>query len=293
MAGWGSRGGSPARRPLGSAHCPLRWPAPLRRRLAGVTIGAGTAGLGYAVLAAAAPPHWRRRNYRGAQVTLAAGPALLAGTLAGAAVACPAGGARVLSALLTAVVPAAVAGGYDDAYGSPTVRGLQGHFDALHHGTVTTGLGKVVAISTGAVLAAYQLGGSAYDLLLSAGLIAGTANLLNLLDVRPGRAAKAGAALGAALTARPGGWPAAGALGAATALLPIDLAERGMLGDAGANALGAALGVALAAQGGRGTRGASLLGVAALNLASERVSFTAVIEATPLLRWLDRLGRAP
>jgi hypothetical protein len=66
-----------------------------------------------------------------------------------------------------------------------------------------------------------------------------------------------------------------------------------MLGDSGANALGALLGLRLAAIRGRAPRAGLLAGVVALTLASEKVSFTQVIEATPGLRELDRLGRRP
>ena len=72
-----------------------------------------------------------------------------------------------------------------------------------------------------------------------------------------------------------------------------DLGERAMLGDAGANALGALLGVVAAASLSRPARVALLAGIAGLTAASEKVSFTAVIERTPALRWLDMLGRRP
>jgi UDP-GlcNAc:undecaprenyl-phosphate/decaprenyl-phosphate GlcNAc-1-phosphate transferase len=82
-------------------------------------------------------------------------------------------------------------------------------------------------------------------------------------------------------------------LGAALALLPDDLGERAMLGDAGANALGAMLGGAAAVSLPRPARIALLAGIVALTGASEKVSFTKVIERTPPLRWLDMLGRRP
>jgi len=81
--------------------------------------------------------------------------------------------------------------------------------------------------------------------------------------------------------------------GAAAALLPEDLGERAMLGDAGANALGALLGVAAAASLSRPARLVLLAAITGLTAASEVVSFTAVIERTPALRWLDMLGRRP
>jgi len=65
-----------------------------------------------------------------------------------------------------------------------------------------------------------------------------------------------------------------------------------MLGDCGANALGAALGAAAAGLP-RPARIALLAGITALTAASEKVSFTKVIERTPALRWLDMLGRRP
>ena len=82
-------------------------------------------------------------------------------------------------------------------------------------------------------------------------------------------------------------------LAAALALLPEDLGERAMLGDCGANALGAMLGAAAAASLPRPARIALLAGIAGLTAASEKVSFTKVIERTPALHWLDMLGRRP
>jgi UDP-GlcNAc:undecaprenyl-phosphate/decaprenyl-phosphate GlcNAc-1-phosphate transferase len=79
--------------------------------------------------------------------------------------------------------------------------------------------------------------------------------------------------------------------GAALAVLPEDLGERAMLGDAGANALGAMLGVAAASSLGRPARAGVLAGIVALTAASEKVSFTKVIARTPALNWLDMLGR--
>jgi hypothetical protein len=114
---------------------------------------------------------------------------------------------------------------------------------------------------------------------------------MNLLDLRPGRALKVGLLIGAPLATGPAGGLAAGPVGAAAALLPADLDERIMLGDSGANALGALLGVALAARTGPVGRAAVLTAVAGLTAASERVSFTAVIERTDWLRRLDEFGR--
>jgi hypothetical protein len=80
-------------------------------------------------------------------------------------------------------------------------------------------------------------------------------------------------------------------VGAAIGSLPADLGERSMLGDCGANALGAGVGTAAASALPPPLRVVALAGVVALNLASERVSFSAVIDRHPALRWIDQWGR--
>lgn len=91
------------------------------------------------------------------------------------------------------------------------------------------------------------------DKLLAGVVIAGAAHFVNLVDVRPGRAAAAVLALGAPGLFRAGAGAGAGAgiaataMGAAAAVLPDDLGERAMIGDTGAHALGAALGAAVVA----------------------------------------------
>ena len=81
------------------------------------------------------------------------------------------------------------------------------------------------------------------------------------------------------------------AMGAALGLFPEDLGERLMLGDAGANALGAVLGVGAVLAFGSGVRLVLAVLLAALNVAAEVTSFSRIIDRSPPLRRLDRLGR--
>jgi UDP-N-acetylmuramyl pentapeptide phosphotransferase/UDP-N-acetylglucosamine-1-phosphate transferase len=243
---------------------------------------------------------WRRTNYAGRPVTLLGGPALALSATATAVLGAPAG-TRSAAALVGAV--AGLVGGYDDLAGArpdqARDKGLAGHLRALREGRVSAGAVKVAGIGSAAAAAAVLTRGRGFgaralvDGILTTGLVAGSANLLNLLDLRPGRAAKAGALGAAAALGGPAGGLVAGPLGATLAVLPADLAEQVMLGDCGANALGALLGLRLAAMPRRGARAGALAVITGLTLASEKISFTRVIEATPGLRELDRLGRLP
>jgi len=201
---------------------------------------------------------------------------------------------------LISVAASAAAGAYDDLLApgveSASDKGLAGHVTALRSGRVSGGVVKVGVIGVGALVGACLCPGrrTAGTVLTRAAAIAGTANLVNLFDLRPGRAAKV--ALVVAITGLASPDPlAASASGAITgtvlATIHGDLDELGMLGDLGANALGAAAGLRLAMLPGR-TRLAVLTVIAGLTLASERVSFSRVIESVPALRWLDQLGRS-
>lgn len=66
-----------------------------------------------------------------------------------------------------------------------------------------------------------------------------------------------------------------------------------MLGDGGANALGAVVGSQIAFGTPRAVRWAALAGVVGLMLASERVSFSKVIAGNPWLNKADMFGRRP
>jgi hypothetical protein len=271
---------------------------------AGAT-AAGAARLAYSAVnrrPPGGPKVWSRTNHRGEPVTLLEGPAVAAGAIVGVLVQAglasvtgsPAG--RRAAAMVLGGAGAAAFGAYDDLAGSGDRRGFRGHFGALRHGEVTTGAVKLGGIGATGIVSAVLAGGSSQspaDVVINAGLVAGGANLLNLFDLRPGRAIKVAAASGALLgAAGQGQGGVAAPLGAALALLPEDLGERAMLGDAGANALGAMLGASAAGLS-RPARIGLLAGIAGLTAASEKVSFTKVIARTPALNWLDMLGRRP
>jgi hypothetical protein len=66
-----------------------------------------------------------------------------------------------------------------------------------------------------------------------------------------------------------------------------------MLGDTGANCLGALVGVALVADAPPRRLAAVFAALTAATVASEAVSFSRLIDATPPLHWLDQVGRLP
>jgi hypothetical protein len=241
---------------------------------------------------------WTRTNHRGEPISLLEGPAVTAGLVVGAAV----GGGAAPGATAFATAAAGGFGLYDDlAEDTATrTRGLRGHLGALKEGRLTTGGLKVLGISGSALLAsavgtprtARSAFGHVVDIGLNGALIGGTANLINLFDLRPGRALKAGVA--ASLPFALAGTGAAGAvLGAAAAAAPGDLGEKDMLGDGGANALGALVGSQVAFNAPRSVRWAALAGVVGLMLASEKVSFSKVIADNEWLNKADMLGRRP
>jgi hypothetical protein len=259
--------------------------------------------------------------------------------------------AVALSSALLLVFGAFAFGLVDDMLGSRVDRGFVGHFRALRDERLSTGMLKLIGIGTLAFVASASVAGSiaardpmvadaiggergGYVLLAwlaSTLVIALTANLVNLTDVRPGRALKtytllavAGAGLstwGAWRTLGPmletagqmgadaanAGLPAgdrvwvwlAGvtacllivAIGPVFAVWRYDLGERAMLGDAGANAMGALAGLLLARSAPLWLLVALAVVLLRLNLASERVSFSSVIERVRVLRWFDDLGR--
>ena len=275
-------------------------------RLARAVVAAATAAaatVAVRALAARRPPggheRWERTNHRGEPVSMLEGPAVAAGLTAGAAAGLP---GRLGAAAALATAGGAAFGIVDDLAEdtSRRTKGLRGHLGALAHGELTTGGLKVLGIGATAFAAACVRSprgsegplGRALDVVVDTALVAGTANLLNLLDLRPGRALKA--AVGASVLLAPLAPSTASAtgpvLGAAAAAASRDLAERDMLGDGGANALGALVGVQATGLP-RPLRVAVLAGVVGLTAASERVSFSAVIDRTPALRTLDRLGR--
>jgi UDP-GlcNAc:undecaprenyl-phosphate GlcNAc-1-phosphate transferase len=248
-----------------------------------------------------------RQNFRGRSLPTAAGVILALVTLAGAAVVVLVDAAgttpdgRLLTSMQLATLVAvgfALLGLLDDLGGVGQSGGFRGHLAALRHGRLTTGAAKLFAgAALGIVAASPRSGQSLGRLLVDGALIALAANLANLFDRAPGRVTKVALLCGVALAIAVGFDPAlagpALALGAGAGLLLPDLRERLMLGDAGANVLGAALGLGLVLSCSTTVRIVVLVVVAALNLASELVSFTKVINQVAPLRAADQLGRRP
>lgn len=247
-------------------------------------------------------PSLIRVNFRGKEVPAVLGYPVVVTGLVGLAILALAEGAgwgvgssgQVVLAVLVILVVFGVAGAWDDRKGDERPRGFKGHLGALSTGKVTGGLVKLTAGGLAGLAAGWLVWEEVIPAAQTGLIVALAANLVNLFDRAPGRAAKI-----SILTALPlallghGGWAlaAASTLGALVTVLPFDLRERGMLGDTGANPLGALLGLGIALSCGSAGRWVALGLLVALNAASERWSFSSAIDRTPALRFIDRLGR--
>ena len=255
-----------------------------------------------------------RENYRGVRLPFPGGIAIVAaGVLAVGACAAVVAIARVelfdVGAPIDLTYPLGVAllGLIDDLLAGAS-RGWRGHGRAVLAGEFSTGALKAVG-SLG--LALYALQGTAWgegvgEYLLAVALLVLTTNLFNLLDLRPGRAAKAFLLLGVLLSAT--AWHGRlGDLGDMGDFVPLwivgplaapivvvgyfDLKERTMLGDVGANVIGAVAGLWLIYAFDTTGRLIALAIVLAITIYGEFRSLNSLIERTPLLRDIDSIGR--
>jgi hypothetical protein len=250
---------------------------------------------------------FERENFRGRRLPTAVGVlAALAALVVDAVVTVVvAAGAEpdaaAVAGLRLATVAAlgfALLGLLDDLGGTGESGGFRGHLGALVSGRLTTGAIKLFGgAAVGVVVVSVREPGSLGRVLADGALVALAANLGNLFDRAPGRTIKVALVALAALVVGAGAEPrlagVALVVGAGAGLLTADLGERMMLGDAGANVLGAALGLGVVLACSPGVRTVVLVVVAALNLLSERVSFSRVIARVPPLRAADAWGRQP
>jgi UDP-N-acetylmuramyl pentapeptide phosphotransferase/UDP-N-acetylglucosamine-1-phosphate transferase len=174
-------------------------------------------------------------------------------------------------------------------------RGWRGHGRAALRGAFSTGAFKAAGTFALAAAVLFTPGEQALEILLAVFVVALATNLFNLLDLRPGRSWKAFLLLGAVILVidrrtellRVVG-PFAGAL---LVLGVLDLRERCMLGDTGANLFGAMAGVWLVLVLSTAGQVVAAVVLIAVTIFGEFASISATIERLPPLRFLDSLGR--
>ena len=256
--------------------------------------------LSYLALVRKYPASFRSPNFRGTPIPSSAGLAFVLTVETGYACLWPFGRGPESSLLRTAFIAAVsfgLLGLADDLYGDRSVGGLRGHFSKLiTQGKVTTGVVKAVGGALAALAAGVSLHLQSPQLaILSAVLIALTANAVNLTDTRPGRSLSFSIVLGAIglLTGCAHfQFPAYAAfifpLLFAACLYLFDRAGLLMIGDCGANAIGAVIGLLWAAL---TPIFAQLVFVAALiwfHWWTESHSLSRAIESSAWLKRIDR-----
>jgi UDP-GlcNAc:undecaprenyl-phosphate/decaprenyl-phosphate GlcNAc-1-phosphate transferase len=201
----------------------------------------------------------------------------------------------VLGVLTLGLIDDTLAGDRREESTGPIQRGWRGHGAAALRGELSTGVLKAAGSLGLALFAMSYLGLSNARWLLATGVLVLATNVFNLLDLRPGRSTKAFVLLGAGLAIGSADLRPLWALGlfAAPALLAgtYDLRERAMLGDTGANLLGALAGLWLVLTLSDTGQLIALGLLAAVTVLGELRSISALIERIPVLRELDSWGR--
>lgn len=182
----------------------------------------------------------------------------------------------------------------DDMLGQRDTLGFRGHFGALFKGRLTTGGLKALGGGLIAFFVSLFISTGWGNIIINTLIVALFTNMLNLLDLRPGRAVKGFIIFLAAIVAVAVGkvdWLLVAPLvGAVLWYVRLDLKAMVMMGDAGSNVLGFALGYYCL-----GLPLYPRLGVlgflVAMHIYTEKYSLTKTIEQVYLLRVVDKMGR--
>lgn len=186
------------------------------------------------------------------------------------------------------------AGALDDLIGNRNVSGLKGHFKSLFKGELTTGGFKALFGGFVGLVVSVCISSSIVDIIVNTLIIALSTNLMNLFDLRPGRAIKAYLVIMIPIYITLTGYRKVFPL----LILPnvlayfnTDLKARGMMGDTGSNVLGISIGVLMALGYGIKVRLAWLVFLILMHLITEKFSLTKIIEKNRVLKFIDNLGR--
>jgi UDP-N-acetylmuramyl pentapeptide phosphotransferase/UDP-N-acetylglucosamine-1-phosphate transferase len=255
-----------------------------------------------------------RANFAGREVPVPSGLLIPLAAIAALGVAAPLDrlvdqdvlGGHGLAGAMLYVIGICLLGTIDDLLGTPAIqgnlgrkdpRGVRGHARATLGGGFSTGAVKAIGALGLAAFAVGLVVPGDWEYLLAIALVVVTTNLFNLLDLRPGRALKVFFALiaGLAIGAWEIGplWTLGAFIGALPVLAYYDLTERGMLGDTGSNALGAIAGLWMVLVLDTTAQAIALAVVILLTLYGEFRSISQLIDRTPVLRFIDSLGRSP
>ena len=186
------------------------------------------------------------------------------------------------------------AGIIDDTIGNRDVSGLKGHFKSLFKGKLTTGGFKAIFGGFVGLIISVAISKDIIDIIINTLVIALSTNLMNLLDLRPGRAIKAYLVIMITIFFTLSGY---------IQILPLlilpnvlayfnyDLKAKAMMGDTGSNVLGISIGILMAFGYARNIRIAWLVFLILIHLLTEKFSLTKIIEKNKVLNFIDRLGR--
>ena len=186
------------------------------------------------------------------------------------------------------------AGILDDVLGNRDVSGLKGHFKSLLNGRLTTGGFKALFGGFIGIVISIGVSKNITDIIINTLIIALSTNLMNLLDLRPGRAIKVYILIIVGIFITLTGY---------IKLLPLlilpnvlayfnyDLKAKAMMGDTGSNVLGISIGILFVMGYSLKVRIAWLVFLVFIHILTEKYSLTKIIENNKVLNYIDKLGR--
>lgn len=186
------------------------------------------------------------------------------------------------------------AGILDDVIGNRDVSGLKGHFKSLFKGSLTTGGFKALFGGFVGLIVSVSISKDIIDIMVNTLIIALSTNLMNLLDLRPGRAIKAYLFIMVIIFLTLTGFVQVLPLLIVPNVLAYfnyDLKARAMMGDTGSNVLGISIGMLISFGYPFNVRLGWLIFVIIMHIFTEKYSLTKIIEKNKLLNFIDKLGR--
>ena len=196
--------------------------------------------------------------------------------------------------LLFASIAMSFVGIIDDSLGNRGVTGLIGHFKALFKGSLTTGAFKALLGGFVGLTLAVTLSKSIPNIIVATLVVALSTNMMNLFDLRPGRAIKAYVILAIIIflaSAKFNREVMMLIVPAVLAYFYFDLRALTMMGDAGSNVLGVSIGVFIVSSFDLPVQLVSLVLLVAIHVLTEKFSLTKIIENNKFLDYVDKLGR--